>query len=88
MNTLTAIPTLGAYRKGNQLVVWCEHEAIWHYHGIGEGHRAAHCVCQFSTLRLGGYFIREVGPFTYDIKRTHKVRPHNRRCTWNECRDA
>jgi hypothetical protein len=41
-------PTLPAYsRRGTggavRWLVWCRHCQIWHYHGVGDGHREAHC---------------------------------------------
>jgi hypothetical protein len=40
-------PTVAAYavphETGVAWGVWCKFCQAWHYHGIGEGHREAHC---------------------------------------------
>jgi hypothetical protein len=37
------IPTVYATRKGAQLVFKCVKCGEVHYHGLGDGHRSAHC---------------------------------------------
>ena len=36
--------------------VWCVHCGAWHDHGLGDGHRIAHCTdttCSLHAVRLG-----------------------------------
>lgn len=68
-----------AYRVGGQLWCWCAHEQRWHYHGLGDGDRASHCVCPASPL-WRGYSLREVGPLTPEIEKAHRVPRHRHRC--------
>lgn len=61
MNT-TDIPVLRATEiiknnKSVQLKVWCKHCKSYHYHGLDEGHRIAHCFNDNSPYRTTGYFI-------------------------------
>lgn len=53
-----------AFREGVHLVIWCEQELVFHYHGAvgpefgaGDGWRAAHCG---SDNLLPDYYIEEV----------------------------
>jgi len=38
------------------LKVWCPFCLVYHLHGIGEGHRAAHCAI-LTPFREHGYYI-------------------------------
>jgi hypothetical protein len=73
------------------LGVWCEHEGIWHWHGRGDGHVTSHCGCPKSPLYSRGYIIREVGPLTREVERSHRRAPGRGRltnCTTDRCRLA
>lgn len=53
--------------------------------------RGAHCSCRRSSLYETNYLLREVGPFTDEIKRMYAaVRRNGPRprvyCTWDRCR--
>jgi hypothetical protein len=54
-------PILPAYRDGDQLRVWCDHEQKWHLHDTGDGFRLADCDCKDSPLMANGYEVHEVG---------------------------
>jgi len=57
------IPTLHAYQHPNgvQVLVWCCHCSLYHWHGHPAGHRAAHCADKASPYRLGGYNLIDAG---------------------------
>lgn len=68
-------PKLLAYTLGDQMVLWCRHCELWHYHGSdgdlesSTGDRTAHCVADGSpylrsgyVLVYGGLFEDRVGP--------------------------
>ena len=54
-------PTLPAVQVRNRRSgamhwrVWCRHCGAWHYHGVGEGHREAHCTNPASRYNKTGY---------------------------------
>lgn len=53
-------PTLLAMEFNGQFVAWCPYCVKFHYHGIGEGHRSAHCKADSnSPFRKGGYFLKK-----------------------------
>lgn len=55
------IPVLnGRYRKDfpKGIEVWCNFCNKWHRHGIGEGHRVAHCHSEKSPYARTGYIIK------------------------------
>ena len=63
-NKLKEPPTLPALRDGGHLVVWCEPELLFHYHGVvglafgqGNGHRSPHCIKGGYPY---GYILEEV----------------------------
>jgi hypothetical protein len=62
----SAQPTvLPAYRRGDQLIIFCPHCRREHYHGAagGDGSRSAHCTDDRSPFKRRGYWLREVrGP--------------------------
>lgn len=41
------------------LKFWCRYCKMWHYHGKGDGPRAAHCFYVDSPYCKGGVFLRE-----------------------------
>ena len=56
------VPSVFAVDDGNGITCsfycrWCDKR---HLHGLGEGHRVAHCLCDDSPLRLTGYNIKLV----------------------------
>lgn len=58
-----AIPVLRAkevYRRKKlvQLKVWCEYCETYHFHGVTEGHRIAHCKKGDSPYHRTGYEIK------------------------------
>ena len=90
--------TLDAYRyrvpncHGHEdLKVWCEHERVWHIHGAGDnpgdgdGYRAAHCRCPDSPLKATGYFLREIGAMTAEVRRAHRPSRGHRCPTCKRC---
>lgn len=61
MLSVDDIPVLPAERvNGVQLKVYCEHCGGYHYHGLGDGHRIAHCMDRTSDYYRTGYFIHEI----------------------------
>lgn len=53
--------------------------------GNGDGHRWAHCSCPRSPYEVAGYTIREVGPFTAQVKRSHREARAGADCPGPEC---
>lgn len=84
----TVLPTvLPAYRHEMQLVMWCAHEQVWHWHGAvaptvgaGNGHRVSHCACPRSPHKRTGYILAEIGPWTAEVRAKHRVRRRARCC--------
>lgn len=62
-------PVLLAYIRGHQMVVWCEPEQRWHFHGFNgdledsTGDRTAHCIDDDSPYRPDGYVLTYAGRF-------------------------
>jgi len=54
--TKDGIPVLKGFLTETHLRVWCPYCRAFHYHGKGEGHRAAHCV-KDNPLRQTGYYV-------------------------------
>lgn len=46
--------------KERQVRFKCQFCKCWHYHGRGDGHRAAHCWREDSPYLVGGYIVKEV----------------------------
>jgi len=44
-------------KHGKRWRVWCEHCGVHHLHGVGEGHREAHCNDPASPYWRTGYNI-------------------------------
>ncbi|MCO4095751.1 hypothetical protein KFV08_07955 [Macrococcoides canis] len=42
----------------NHLHVWCPYCVKFHHHGVGEGHRTAHCSNQKSPFIDTGYVLK------------------------------
>ena len=62
-------PLLPAYRHtwrhgSSSLVVWCFFCRAWHFHGMGNGHRVAHCHNPASPYDRWGYILWECGTIT------------------------
>ena len=73
-------PDLPAYHDPDGCQrVWCRHCCDWHRHGIGEGHRVAHCLPDASPYRRTGYTLVPAGPFSEVVRRGHRIR-RLRRC--------
>lgn len=53
------VPVVEAHRQRDQLVFHCEYCRRNHYHGLGDGHRQAHCFDAFSPYLQTGYVLRE-----------------------------
>lgn len=69
------IPSLLAYREGNQLVLWCRYCAKWHYHGTNSfGHKVAHCYVPSSPYAITGYNLVDSGKLTEELKKKYKDR--------------
>lgn len=52
-------PVIKAFpRPEGGLMFWCPYCKKWHYHGIGEGHRNAHC--DDSPFNKTGYIIKRL----------------------------
>lgn len=48
--------------KGSDLLkVWCVYCDKWHVHGMGYGHRVAHCESDASPYRETGYILVPLG---------------------------
>ena len=74
------IPDLPAYRDDRGFLhVWCRYCACWHHHGIGAGHRVAHCVYPDSAYLPGGYTLVDAGTWTDRVRAGHRER-RMRRC--------
>lgn len=55
-----AIPILHATLdngRNDRWKVWCQHCEVFHFHGAGDGHRAAHCSSYLSPYKETGYLI-------------------------------
>jgi hypothetical protein len=54
-----SIPTISATltKSGRQLTFRCPHCRGSHYHGIGRGHRVAHCWRPGSPYERTGYYL-------------------------------
>ena len=77
---IRTIPDLPAYHDPDGCQrIWCRHCADWHRHGVGEGHRVAHCLPDASPYRRGGYSLVPAGPFTEAVRRRHRIK-RMRRC--------
>ncbi len=59
-------PLIAAYQYGKNLVIYCDRCRRYHYHGLGDGERGAHCR---SLDGWGGYIIWRAGDW--------KDRPHS-----------
>jgi hypothetical protein len=77
--TIHGIPVLPSYRKGGQLLTWCEPEHLWHYHGASDSrepeHRVEHCVAEESPYRRTGYYLLYAGSYEDlpdDLRRERK----------------
>ena len=56
-------PVLLAYPAGEgRWKVWCDDCNRWHFHGAGEGHRAAHCDPDGYYDRSGYYIVLSSKP--------------------------
>lgn len=56
---MSRYPVLLGEPHNGQWKVWCPFCQHWHYHGIGEGHREAHCFGnEASPFHETGYWIR------------------------------
>lgn len=55
------LPIIEAVKNkiGGQLTFWCVHCRCWHFHGIGDGPRTAHCFRQHGPYQ-DGYYLKEV----------------------------
>jgi hypothetical protein len=55
------VPVLSAERvNAVQLKIHCEYCNKAHYHGLGDGHRVAHCLDESSLYLRTGYIIQEI----------------------------
>jgi hypothetical protein len=64
-----ATPTLPAFAdEQGFLRVWCQPCNRWHYHGMGAGHRVAHCIDKRSPYRDTGYTLHPVGTWQGERK--------------------
>jgi len=66
MKNETPSPILAAveYHADGSLCGWCPFCRKWHYHGIGEGHRSAHCPHD-TPFKKTGYELKKVKPPAY-----------------------
>jgi len=72
MDTEKVIPVLMAWDWGDGIhcITWCEHCRRYHWHGLGDGHRWAHCSHPPETPFMEtGYIIKVVGPVPPEIKK-------------------
>jgi hypothetical protein len=54
------VPIINATRtKHGKLKFYCQHCFQWHYHGLGNGHRLAHCVKPNGPFKRG-YILHEI----------------------------
>lgn len=51
-------PCLTAIKIGNSLYSWCKYCERWHIHGLGDGHRVAHCHSN-TPYNKRGYILKE-----------------------------
>ena len=60
---IETMPVLDAYILDSDgcLAVWCIHCRRWHFHGVGDGHRVAHCDGADSPYQRTGYVLQETG---------------------------
>ncbi|RXJ15193.1 hypothetical protein ETJ91_22615 [Bacillus albus] len=54
--------------KGN-LSTWCQYCRKFHHHGIGEGHRDAHCIEEDSPYTRTGYVLKKMKLGSKEITR-------------------
>ena len=59
-------------RKHDLLYVPCGFCYTFHIHGVGEGHRGAHCTNKESVYKKSGYDLIVVGDFTPAIEKQFK----------------
>ncbi len=51
-------PIVEATQKGEQLVIICPYCGKKHWHGLGDGHRIAHCINPTEKARSLGYILK------------------------------
>ncbi|WP_425343064.1 hypothetical protein [Priestia megaterium] len=44
-----------------RLSAWCPYCIEFHHHGVGEGHRQAHCTNEASPFKETGYILKKPG---------------------------
>lgn len=65
-NPFTGVPVLACFGTGSeQYAGWCPFCRRGHYHGLGEGHRVAHCTNEASPFKEG----LQQWPHGYTLKR-------------------
>lgn len=59
---MSRIPTLQGFERNKEgmLSAWCPFCKKFHHHGIGEGHRIAHCSNEESPFNQTGYVIKQI----------------------------
>ena len=77
-------PAVLAYhdRTTRQLLVYCEHERVWHRHGdaVMGGHRVAHCSCSGSPTRSTGYVLAVIGEAPESVLKAAATKRRGHRC--------
>ncbi len=54
-------PVLLGHKTPTGIAVWCPFCKLYHQHGVGDGHRAAHCDSgKGSPFNSSGYIIKLV----------------------------
>ncbi len=67
-------PIVAAYTdESKHLCFWCNYCDEWHYHGINEGHRLAHCFSERSPFLQNGVVLHNSGEYTKEIKAKYRA---------------
>lgn len=74
-------PILPAYLAGkHQLQVWCRYCSDFHLHGLGDGHRVAHCLEIYgrTPYHSTGYVLVTKGEMPKGMRTIHSRLPTGR----------
>lgn len=77
MDTKKGIPILTAWDWGNGIhcIAWCMYCKRYHWHGLGDGHRWAHCPPGTPYMDTG-YILQVVGLVPPEIREdTNRKKP-------------
>lgn len=86
MTNLTNLPNLPAYKSDDyHWAVWCRYCGCLHFHGIGDGHRVAHCIID-TPYTQSGYTLVFAGELPAGAMTLHKV--GYKRCWYRHYREG